>query len=101
MVGIPFFNWLLRCQKEPELLKRGVILDKAEGGFVVADNVGTKALTLTFFTEIFFIQDGAAFTKGFHYQFAVFHFSGKKISLFVRRRGRFMMGHRFFSFYIG
>jgi hypothetical protein len=84
MLDIPFVNSLFRGQKEPELLKRRVVLDKTEGGFVGADNIGAEALSLTFFTKILLIQKVSAFTEGFHNQFAAFHLGGKKISLFVR-----------------
>jgi hypothetical protein len=93
-------NQLFGGQKKPELLKRGVVLDIAEGGFVGANNVGAQALALAFFAKIFFIQEVAAFAEGLHNQFAVFHLGGEKISLFVRRRGGIVVGHFDFSLYI-
>jgi hypothetical protein len=77
-----------------------VVLDKAKSGFILADNVGTKALASAFFTEIVFVQGIAALAERVHDQLAFFHLGYKIIRLLRRRWTVFVMGHPFVSSHI-
>jgi hypothetical protein len=70
-----------------------MILDKAEGGFIGTDQIGTEALAPAFFTIIFFRQGIAAAAKWPHDQFPIFQL-GKKIIIFAFLGFFIVMGHQ-------